>query len=222
MKIKKQILLIIVTGIMCLFVKTKNVEAVLQANGNSETLTADVSNWIVNIRKMESTGGTLGLNEDNISDNLSSTEESNNLDIHMEKNTEYGAMAILSASAYGNQKKIENGETTTGNKSGIYIFLNREWVAAGELYNFLEFKRANSKYKNEYTNVYAKKVGDAIEETYRWHNSNGNIWISNGDCGLYRANSYSIFDYVGGSGNHYAEAGYKNRSRAVVVVGKGF
>ena len=51
----------------------------------------------------------------------------------MEKNTEYGAMAILSASSYGNQSKIESGGTTTGNKSGVYINLNKEWVSAGSI-----------------------------------------------------------------------------------------
>ena len=55
------------------------------------------------------------------------TSNNPNLDIHMEKNTEYGAMAILSASAYGNQNVIGDGETTTGNKSGVYMKLNKEW-----------------------------------------------------------------------------------------------
>lgn len=78
----------------------------------------------MNVRKMEELGGAMGLTE-TLNDNLTSTT-SNNIDVHIERNTEYGAMAILSVSNYGNPSKIKNGETTTGNKSGIVINFNNE------------------------------------------------------------------------------------------------
>ena len=96
----------------------------------------------------------------------------------MEKNTEYGAMAILSASSYGNPGKIENGQTTTGNETGVVINLNKEWVAAGQLLDLSVFTNANGRYKNSYTPTYSAKVGDAITETKGWHGSTSSVWLS--------------------------------------------
>ena len=123
--------------------------------------------------------------------------ESNNVDVHMEKNTEYGAMAILSASSYGNPNKIASRETTTGNKTGIYINLNNEMVSAGTLQRSTQYTSANERYKNYYTSAYVAKVGDAISETEGWHGSTNNRWLnsSNGGGILLRAYSGSIFSY---------------------------
>ena len=116
----------------------------------------------------------------------------------MEKNTEYGAMAILSASSYGNQSKIENGGTTTGNKSGVYINLNKEWVSAGNITELGAYRNANGKYKNVYTTSDIAKNGDAISETAGWHGSGASTWIeTNFSSGLLRAYSGSIFSYYG-------------------------
>ncbi len=197
--------------------------AALQANknpGNSDT----IDNWLLNVRKMESTGGTLGLSDDTINTDLTSTTK-NNLDIHMEKNTEYGAMAILSASAYGNQNKINNGETTTGNKTGIYIYLNSEVVAAGTSKTpVANFKSAIGKYKNIYTTEESSaKIGDAITETKNWHTQNGdNFWILGDVSALLRARSGSLFSYFGNYLNDWAHINKSYRSRAVVVIGNGF
>lgn len=202
--------------------------AALQANGTTGTK-ANFDNWLLNIRKMEETGGTLGLLDTINTTNLtSSAEQKNNIDIHMQKNTEYGAMAILSASAYGNQKKINAGETTTGNKTGVYMYLNNEWVAAGELSASTRFKNANEKYKNKYTLEYVAKKGDAIKETEGWHGSQDLTWLNADRSGVLRSHAGSIFSYYGYSysgnfGYGYA-ANYENEwySRAVIVVGNGY
>ena len=50
------------------------------------------------------------------------------------RSTEYGAIAILSASGYGNPQTLQNSavKTTTGNKTGVYFTGNNwEWVAGG-------------------------------------------------------------------------------------------
>ena len=78
---------------------------------------------MINVRKMEELGGTMGLSE-TLNDNLTSSSTSNNIDVHMEKNTEYGALAILSASSYGNPNKVEDGNTTTGNVTGVVMKIN--------------------------------------------------------------------------------------------------
>ena len=199
---------IIVLSVIMMYIPTRS-KAGLQANGESVKQDS-INNWLLNVRQMESSGGTLGLTDSINQTNLtSSAETSNNLDIHMEKNTEYGAMAILSASSYGKPDKINDGETTTGNKSGIYININKEWVAAGSLTALSRYVNANSRYKNYYTDNYVAKQGDAIVETKGWHGSGTSVWITasggdgsykqNANSGVIRSYSGSIFSYYGQS-----------------------
>ena len=244
MKLKEKLeISIIGISITIMLINPIYSRATLQSNGGT-VKTNNVGTWIKAIRQMETDGGTLGLSDTVNGTNLtSSASESNNLDIHMEKNTEYGAMAILSASAYGNANKIENGQTTTGNKSGIVININKEWVAAGTISDDITFYNASSKYKNDMT---AGRVGEACSETSGWHGSGASTWIvSQGGqyvylwpadkyAGLIRAYSGSIFSYYGNGYNNsnvdwessarWYDAYYKKTyaSRAVVVVGKGF
>lgn len=230
MKAKKNILKILIgtTLLLAILIPVKS-NAALQANGNSVSK-ARVDYWLPAIRKMESEGETLGLIG---SASLTQTldENANNLDIHMQKNTEYGAMAILSASNYGKSTPIqdtteESLSTTTGNKSGIYINLNNlEWVAAGGLSYVGAFNTAKLKYKNIYD--YQKengKIGDALFETAGWHKTNNPVyheWKGRPPSGISRGYgkgsifSYDATDYIGGN---YAPPAYA--SRAVVVVGE--
>lgn len=220
---------IILLSVIMMYIPTKS-KAALQANGESVKKDT-INNWLLNVREMETSGGTLGLTDSINQTNLtSSAETSNNLDIHMEKNTEYGAMAILSASSYGKPDKVNDGETTTGNKSGIYININKEWVAAGSLTVISRYVNANSRYKNYYTGSYVAKQGDAIAETVGWHGSGASTWISgphkNERSGLLRACSGSIFSYYGRGyewtyENHDADYVYSWATRAVVVIGEG-
>ena len=199
MKLKEKFLISVIgLSTICLITNPIKSNAALQANGNTSK-TDTIANWLLNIRNMEATGGTLGLTDTIDTTSLvSSSDTSNNLDIHMEKNTEYGAMAILSASAYGNQNKITNGETTTGNKTGVVIKLDPEWVSAGSLTSLAAFRNANAKYKNSYTTSYVAKVGDAISETAGWHGSGSSTWLDYNDTsGLLRAYSGSLFSYFG-------------------------
>lgn len=178
---------------------TTSSKAVLQSNGNTGAI-YNLSDWMINVRKMEELGGAMGLSE-TLNSNLTSSSSSNGIDVHMQKNTEYGALAILSASSYGNPNKVNDGETTTGNITGVVMKLNIEWVAAGTVYNATNYANAVGRYKNIYYEDYSKRNGDAITETYGWHGSNVNKWLSEYDienaCGLLRAYSSSIFDYDG-------------------------
>ena len=123
-------------GAMVLF-GTNSSKAVLQSNGNTGAA-YNLSDWMMNIRKMEELGGAMGLNE-KINSDLTTDGDSNNIDVHMQKNTEYGALAILSASSYGNPSKINDGETTTGNVTGVVMKLDSEWVAARNYKSFNKF-----------------------------------------------------------------------------------
>ncbi len=225
METKKNFLIIIVAIIMlCVIIKPNESEAALQSNGGTPA-TKNLSDWMLQIRQMQELGGTLGRKDAIDTTNL--TSGATDLDIHMEKNTEYGAMVILSASAYGNPNKIEDGETTTGNSTGIVMNLNKEWVAAGMISSFVT-KNASNRYKNIYDINYSEKMGDAIMETYGWHGSTKNDWINqwNGQGNLFRAGAGSIFSYYGGYNMNSVNAGDANydktwASRAAIVVGTG-
>ena len=214
---------------------TTSSKAVLQSNGNTGA-TYNLSDWMVNVRKMEQLGGAMGLSE-TLNSNLTSSSSSNGIDVHMQKNTEYGALAILSASSYGNPNKVNDGETTTGNATGVVMKLNKEWVAAGTAYEATNYANADSRYKNLYNENYVKLNGDAITETYGWQGSNIYSWLSlekgsvSSKCGLLRAFSSSIFDYYGYGGyvtpfGHVFNAGEAycgmvHYSRAVIIQGEG-
>lgn len=171
MKKGKFMITILFVAMMCVVLIPNKVKGVtLQANGGTPA-TYTVNNWLLYVREMQKTGGALGLG-DTINENLTSTNI--NLDIHMEKNTEYGAMAILSASSYGmGSTPIADGGWTTGNPTGIKININKEWVAAGcvELgnSNVPRFGSALGRYKNIYTlTEKGGKVGDTID-LRNWH-----------------------------------------------------
>lgn len=244
MKSKEKILSLIssVTLLSILLMPVKT-HAALQANGSGASQKT-INDWLSSVREMEAQGGTLGLTGSSSLTEVAGSDgkvaNSNNLDIHMEKNTEYGAMAILSASNYGKSTPVHetaNGlQTTTGNKSGVYITLNKEWVSAvpenlgtGNAGLPIEnFKKAVGKYKNIYPLGYVAKAGDAITETKNWHTTGGTWnWLSGNwnISALVRAYSGSIFSYYGGNSSGsgteaYVTAG--NYSRAVIVLGSGF
>ena len=117
-KTKKAFLVVFLILIVSLMLIPTNAYAALQSNGDTAALKS-IDGWILSIRKMQSLGGALGLNDTINTTDLSSNNK--NVDIHMEKNTEYGGFAILSASQYGNPNKITDGGTTTGNVSGIVM-----------------------------------------------------------------------------------------------------
>lgn len=229
MKIKNKILTIMVTGVaLSALIMPNKSNAALQSNGGTPA-TKGLPAWMLQIRQMQEIGGTLGRTDSVNTTNL--TSGATDLDIHMEKNTEYGAMAILSASAYGNPNKINNGETTTGNSTGIVINLNGEWVSAGNLTGIEIYTNAKGRYKNLYTTSYVAKKGDAISETEGWHGSkNVNVWLSsyngpefaNSSVGLRRGYSKSIFSYYGYAHmNRESNVYYTYASRACIVVGTG-
>ena len=234
----KKVIIIVAFIFMLLIICPNESNAVLQSNGGTPA-TKDVNGWITQIRQMKASGGTLGLT-DTIGEDLTSTNT--NLDIHMEKNTEYGAMVLLSASSYGNPEKIENGGTTTGNATGVYMNINKERVAAGmENTSATSMKNAVGRYKNIYTApTYTEKIGDAVAGVAGWHGSSSSTWISsranNVDTMLYscllRSYSGSIFSYYGysydatvtGDSDTFRRDAHHAKpwaSRAVVVVGSG-
>ena len=200
-----------------------NVKASLQANPNTHNKKADgPTNWMSNIRSMEKSGEAMGLSE-TLNSDLTASSDSNGIDVHMMKSTEYGAIAILSASGYGNPQKLQNSteKTTTGNKTGVYFSgANWEWVAGGLQGSI--FGGVNSKYYDSYTGAQASaKVGDALgtSDTTNpgcagWHSASSTDWVDG---------SYSYFIRDGGGLFSFNSNG-SNRSwlaRGVAVCGAG-
>ena len=107
-------------------------------NANYQSVPIGISKsateWITDIRQKESSGKCMGLNEEIDTTTGLATTKANDIDVHLLKNTEYGAILILGASDYGKQgtditaRRMDRGTTsgtdvqasTTGNKYGIY------------------------------------------------------------------------------------------------------
>ncbi len=104
----------------------------------------------------------------------------------MMRSTEYGAIAILSASGYGNPQTLQNSavKTTTGNKTGVYFTGNNwEWVAGGV--NGSIFGGVNTRYYDTYVdrNQGSARIGDALGTASttnpgcsKWHSASNSRW----------------------------------------------
>ncbi len=81
---------------------------------------------------------------------LTSESSNNGIDVHMMRTTEYGAIAILSASGYGNPSNAQAITSTTGNETGIILNTNcYEWTAGD--YKEVFFSGVNNRYFDTYT-----------------------------------------------------------------------
>lgn len=201
-------------------------QAVLQANPNTNGASTDIPiNWMTKIRSMEKSNQAMGLDETIDGTTMKATSGSNSIDVHMIKTTEYGAVAILSASGYGNANTIQSSsiKTTTGNKSGVYFNQDWEWTAGG--WEDYIFPGVDSKYYNAYTTSNtSSKIGDALGSSTTtnpgcmgWHGAQyKDMPASNSDPYMMRG-SGSIFSYT-----NYTFKSWSQPVRAVVVCGTGF
>ena len=195
------------------------VKAALQANPNTQyTKTATPENWMKGFRQMETAGGAMGLNE-TLKGDLTS-ESSNGIDVHMMRTTEYGAIAILSASGYGNPSNAQAITSTTGNETGVILNTSGKWEwTAGGGTKFLP--TVNNKYIDRYTtNSTSAKAGDGLGTstvtnpgTAGWHRATNSRWLLASEYGFMRGNG-GIFSFDGFDGDYYA--------RGVAVCGAGF
>ena len=213
-KTRKKYLMILFLTLSITLLPMGGVKAALQANPNTHVKKTDKpANWMSNIRKMEEANGAMGLSESLNSDLTS--KESNNIDVHMMRTTEYGAIAILSASGYGNPKTLQNSsiKTTTGNKTGVYFTGNNwEWNAGG-----LEgsiFGGVNSKYYDTYTGSSSSaRVGDAFGCS-GWHSASNSNWVS-GSYPYFVRDNGGLFSFDSSSASSSCV------SRGVAVCGAG-
>ena len=179
--------LLIATGMITIIIlltilQGKVNAATLQSNPNTHYKNewkSSIDICIKDIRKMEASGGAMGLSE-MVNDDQTFKEKSNNIDVHMMKNTEYGAIAILSVSGYGNSKIIPKStiKSTTGNKTGVYYtttgnndLSHGEWTASGIITE--KIQKINSRYYEQYGK---NKIGDALD--LKWQGSSVTGYIS--------------------------------------------
>lgn len=228
LKTKLKLIIFIMLMVLAIIAIPQCSNAALQSNGQAGA-TKNIDQWMLQIRQMESLGGGLGLSETVNATGLKATTPSNNVDVHMQKNTEYGALVILSASSYGKPNKMNAGETTTGNSTGVVMPINKEWVSAGISESGGDkniWNKAVGRYKNLYsTNSSSRKKGDAM---LNWHGSGKSQWFTNADsgenCGLVRSHSGSVFSYDGYVRYTDGDAHPTNKwaSRACLVMGADF
>ena len=232
---KKKITLISIVMLIIMSLVTSVQAYQSTSKGNSKSESAEV--WIKGIRQMEESGGGLGLTEAIDETTLLAQTDPNNIDVHLLKNTEYGAILLLGASDYGKQgesisdRRMDRGKTTvltevqastTGNRYGVYemgyynmsvsSYNDYEWTAAGGS-SFLP--DVASRYIDRYTTTEdSAKDGDATVETKKWHGASGATWLGGASYGFYRG-------YDGAFSYYNIYSSYINYARAGVVVGAG-
>ena len=218
-KTKVKLLALAIMLVTMTLMPVGQVKAALQANPNTQyTKTLTPENWMKEFRQMETAGGAMGLNE-TLNSDLTSSSGSNGIDVHMMRTTEYGAIAILSASGYGNPSNAQAITSTTGNETGVMVNTNQlEWTAGGLQGSI--FKGVNSRYFDTYTDKQSSaRVGDALGSSTttnpgaeRWHSATSN-WVDSNHPYFTRGRG-GIFSFDSGStGNLYG--------RGVVVCGAG-
>ena len=234
-KTKKKIIVALIMLLAIAVLPVGQAQASLQSNPNTQYKSSDQktpTDWIKQIREMETGQGSMGLNE-TLNGNLTASSESNNIDVHMMRSTEYGAIAILSASGYGNPQTLQNSstKTTTGNKTGVYFSGNNyEFVAgglSGSAYNGVDkryydaYGTNNSSSYDYDTNKSNAKVGDALGDRttankgcVKWHSASLANWVyssnpcfKRGNGGLFSFDSLNATSTLWGRGVAVVGAG---------------
>ena len=158
---KKKIITTLLLFAIIMLISTTGAYANFQIRPDRSQCKYSLASFIYSVRGMEADGQVMGLNETYDSSTLKATSDSNNIDVHLTKNTEFGATLLLSASpkygkqgegtnSYIDQKTTTGIATTTGNQYGVYQMGSSggdwEWVAGGSATtNYLD------KYYNKYT-----------------------------------------------------------------------
>lgn len=227
-RLSKKILIIVSIILLTMIMLIGESKASLQANPNTHNKKSDtIDNWMINIRNMEKSGESMGLDE-TLNEDLTPSSTSNNIDVHFMRSTEYGAIAILSASGYGNSKTLQESEikTTTGNKTGIYFSgANWEWTSGG--YGNIP-SGANERYYDTYINKdnTSARIGDALGTATTpnpgcagWHKASFATWGGVNNVYFLRGNG-GLFSFGNIHGDSYYYIKYAC-GRAAVANGEG-
>lgn len=197
-------------------------------------------------------GGALGLNatflESPTTGEYEETSSSNNIDSHMMKNTEWGAIAMLSASDYGAGNEMVKNDyvsatktygltaSTTGNYTGVFG-MNRgahgyEMMAAGviskmQMYYNKYLINASVRYVDNYVGGTDRRdftryiPGDATYETKPLSNSLRESCFVSDTHPLFTRDFEGIFSMYGDEADGYSVRFGSGGSRAAIWVGDG-
>ncbi|MBR0491694.1 MAG: hypothetical protein IJJ82_06615 [Clostridia bacterium] len=244
MKIHKKTIAMFLVAILLIFNLTINSHANVQSVSNGEgrgLVNKTSSQFFALIRQMESSTGPMGLNAEIDSSTGEETSQSNGIDVHMIKNTEWGAVTLLMDSDFGAKAAgtgtslAEDVRSTTGNATGVYeMYSGWEYVAGvyenmtsqtyrANLYNAIHdgTNLKPSKYVNAYSNptdvntdYSGQKPGDATGETARWKSASGAAFVTS-DAPVFKRGNSGAFYFFGDYGYDRSSLG----SRATVVCG---
>lgn len=227
---KLTLVLIIMLTLICLI--SGGVFAAPQSSPNVSHTRGKLQDWTYTgtklISGMRGTSGAMG--------------NTGSLDVHLQRNTEYGAMLILGLSDYGKQasgvgytnlfaESAKGLPTTTGNVSGIYNIFNNsnyaEHVAAGipnSRYSYYLYYGTTSTNRDEYsTSTTALKKGDAMN--LFGTTISATSWLRGGDNAYYYGmtrsgfsyNIYQTYEYRSGYSNPVTNMDTNAYARAVVT-----
>jgi hypothetical protein len=188
--------LIIVAAVVSLSIVNEAVYAMVESRPGEYPLRSITANdMFIRGRSVEQEGEALGLTA--IVDQYGNEPVSNNIDAHMMKNTEWGAVAYLAQSIYG--KGTANNIASTGSRTGgsssptgylssttmsttqnaygVYGMYNTSYytyVAAHHVTynttNMLSIFNARVRYKDIYTTTNQTDIpGGATSETFGWY-----------------------------------------------------
>ena len=240
---KRKFYVILFIFLVAVLALTINSEAAYQSRPNFSALVNTTSNdFFKNIRMMESTDGPMGLSAtfETSSTEVKETSSSNNIDVHMIKNSEWGAAVLLASSGYGAGSDNNAGTWTTGpnNYTGIYGMGNGNWeytasfckqggsnVTGASSYNSILHHYQGTKYVDQYVNknnqssadydTFTVIKGDAIIDVMGLH-SGVKILVTSGNP-VFKRGYFGVFAF----NFHIGISVSYNTSRAVAVCGAG-
>jgi hypothetical protein len=227
----KKTILFIAIFILTILISGVNVQANYQSRPDVTPKTnVNADTFFVNTRKIEEAGQGMGL-ASVIDGNGNKTSGATGIDVHMMKNTEWGAVAILAASSYGQiDQNTQIGlakSSTTGNKYGVFQMNDTtgEFVAgindvvATNHGNLGKIKSAPARYRDIYTGAIGNvtsKIGDGTGGlpygTQDWMGAQYKLGLGNlsklsmiRGYGAVNATQNSIFSFVSSLGGFNGE-----------------
>ena len=213
--INKILIVAIIVFLVIMLAPVKS-HAGLQANkGGASKLRTSASDFFSLIRAMESTDGTLAV------------DNTYGIDCHMVKSTEWGTAEMMALSNYGVRPTDGTDNSTTNNESGVYQMAGglKEYTSSygrdgTNYYSYwTNIYNANGKYKDIYENYTSSINGDGLilwaDGLRGWGDASNDTVMTRGGPA---ANSSRMFlKYYGSNGCSSSDCG----SRAIVVCGTG-
>ncbi len=203
-----------------------------------------MANLFYAIRKMEVNNNIYGFkNEGNkVNNDGTIIGDSNNIDLHMIKNSEWEALILLSESKYGNKDILPNNSfvtgmsyqddkefnynldngvlgSTTGNITGVYDLVGgrREYVMLNNYHSNIFDNSSNSGFKNSVINYYYDDA-NSIDKSLIKETKENVINDEPVTRGGYKNKDSSIYSYYG-STDYVDKVSLETNSRVILVIG---